>query len=242
MEDKVPLFIDFGGTLVDTIEITKSMFKKALNRTFTNEQIIKMYKDASKRRASMTLFFKYPVNPIKLLLNQKKMRVIQEELFLTEVKLHPNAKETLEKIKKKGDFSLILVTQNPMMENEENSEKIMERLFGNKNPFDLILAGEDKTELILSNFKAEEISKGVFIGDLPNDILNAEMLNIPSIGVTWGYSEETELDTPYIADDFADLFDLINEHLEDLEEDTAEEEIEEIEFEEELEGYEFVEE
>ncbi len=68
------------------------------------------------------------------------------------------------------------------------------------------------------------------------------MLNIPSIGVTWGYSEETELDTPYIADDFSDLYDLVIEHLEDLEEDTAEEEIEEIEFEEELEGYEFVEE
>lgn len=242
MDDKILLFIDFGGTLVDTIEITKSMFQKALNRTFTNDQIIKMYKDASKRRASMTLFFKYPVNPIKLLLNQKKMRSIQEELFLTEAKLHPNAKETLERLKKKGDFSLVLVTQNPMMENKEHSSKIMKRLFGSKNPFDLILAGEDKTELILANFSSEEISRGVFIGDLPNDIINAEMLNIPSIGVTWGYSEEKELDTPYIADDFSDLYELIIEHMEDLEEDTTEEEIEEIEFEEEIEGYEFVEE
>ena len=201
-----------------------------------------MYKEASKHRASMTIFIKYPVNPIKLMLNRKKMRSIQEELFLTEIKLHPNAKETLEKLKKKGDFSLILVTQNPTMENEEHSSKIIKRLFGSKNPFDLILAGEDKTELILSNFNPEEISRGVFIGDLPNDIINAEMLNIPSIGVTWGYSEETELDTPYIADDFSDLYDLVIEHLEDLEEDAAEEEIEEIEFEEELEGYDFVEE
>jgi phosphoglycolate phosphatase-like HAD superfamily hydrolase len=240
MNEKIPIFIDFGGTLVDTIEITKKMFKKALNRNFSSEQIIKMYKEAS-NKMSMMLFFKYPVNPIKLMINQKKMRQIQEELFLTEVKLHPNAKKTLEKIQKHGAFSLILVTQNPTMEDEENTKQIMKNLFGNKNPFELILAGEDKTAMITENFSSETISQGVFVGDLPNDILNAEMLSIPSIGVTWGYSTAKELETPYLADDFEELYELIIEHLEDLLEDTTEEDIEEIEFDEEIEGYEFVE-
>ncbi|MCG3222247.1 MAG: HAD hydrolase-like protein [Candidatus Heimdallarchaeota archaeon] len=241
MNDKIPIFIDFGGTLVDTIEITRLMFKKALNRTFSNEQIIKMYKDASNKKMSMMLFFKYPVNPIKLMLNKKKMRRIQEELFLDEVKLHPKAKQTLEKIKKHGEYTLILVTQNPTMENEDQSKQIIKKLFGNKNPFDLILAGEDKTTMISDHFSTESISKGVFIGDLPNDILNAEMLGIPCIGVTWGYSSESELETPYIAEDFEELYELVTDHLEDLKEDSAEEEIEEIEFEEEINGYEFVE-
>ncbi|MCG3227032.1 MAG: HAD hydrolase-like protein [Candidatus Heimdallarchaeota archaeon] len=241
MNDKIPIFIDFGGTLVDTIEITRLMFKKALNRSFSNEQIIKMYKEASSRRMSMMLFFKYPVNPIKLMLNKKKLRRIQEELFLNEVKLHPKAKETLEKIKKHGEFTLILVTQNPTMEDEEQSKQIIKKLFGNKNPFELILAGEDKTTMISNHFNTESISKGIFIGDLPNDILNAEMLGIPCIGVTWGYSSESELETPYIAEDFEELYELVIDHLEDLKEDSAEEELEEIEFEEEINGYEFVE-
>ncbi|NPD87595.1 MAG: HAD family hydrolase [Asgard group archaeon] len=241
MSEKIPIFIDFGGTLVDTLEITRLMFKKTFNRSFSNEQIIKMYKDASKRRLSMMLFFKYPVNPIKLMLNQKKMRGIQEELFLNKAKLHPKAKQTLEKIKKHGGFSLILVTQNPTMEDEEHSKQIIKKLFGNKNPFDLILAGEDKTALIDNHFNSESISKGIFIGDLPNDILNAEMLGIPCIGVTWGYSTESELETPYIADDFDELYDLVIDHVEDLKEDLAEEDVDEIEFEEEIEGYEFVE-
>jgi phosphoglycolate phosphatase-like HAD superfamily hydrolase len=240
MSEKILVFIDFGGTLVDTIEITKSMFKKTLNRNFSNEQIIKMYKDASQRRMSMMLFFRYPVNPLKLMLNRNKMRMIQEELFLTEAKLHPNAKQTIEKLNKQDRFSLILVTQNPMMENKEHSDKIMKRLFGSKNPFELILAGEDKTALINNHFSSDSISKGIFVGDLPNDVLNAEMLSIPCIGVTWGYSKETELNTPYIAMDFDELYELINDHFEDLLEDTAEEDIEEIEFEEDIDGFEFV--
>ncbi|MHA2309535.1 MAG: hypothetical protein ACXABJ_09680, partial [Candidatus Heimdallarchaeaceae archaeon] len=63
----------------------------------------------------------------------------------------------------------------------------------------------------------------------------------PCIGVTWGYSSESELETSYIAEDFEELYELVIDHLEDLKEDSAEEELEEIEFEEEIDGYEFVE-
>ncbi|MHA2357706.1 MAG: HAD hydrolase-like protein, partial [Candidatus Heimdallarchaeaceae archaeon] len=138
MNEAIPIFIDFGGTLVDTLEITKKMFKQTVNKEFTSEQIKAMYKEASKKRTSMTLFFKYPVNPIKLMINQKKFRTIQNELFLSDVKLFPQVKETLDKIKKLEEVQLILVTQNPSMEDEEQSTLVMEKLFGSEHPFDMI--------------------------------------------------------------------------------------------------------
>ena len=232
MKDRIPIFFDFGGTLVDTLEMTKYIFKEALGKDFTTDQIIKMYKDASKKRMSMYMFFKYPVNPVKLLLKQKKMKNMQKESFLKTSELFPSVKETLWKIKELDNVFLVLVTQNPLMEDEESRGKIINKLFGNENPFDLILAGEDKLNLITSHFDSETLLNGVIIGDLPNDVYVADILKIPCYGVTWGYSDEAELDTPFIADEFPELLDMVKDHLIDLEEGRVEEELEEIEFEE----------
>ncbi|MCG3215226.1 MAG: HAD family hydrolase [Candidatus Heimdallarchaeota archaeon] len=231
MNNRIPIFLDFGGTLVDTLEITKEIFKEVLGKDMTSSQMIKMYKDASKkRRMSMYMFFKYPVNPFKLLLKQKKMRSMQKEMFLKTAELVPGAIETLSTIKKLENIYLVLVTQNPLMEDEETRKKIIQKLFKNKNPFDLILAGVDKVNLISSNFDSETIQKGVIIGDLPSDVYVAEILKIPCYGVTFGYSEEEELNTPFIADDFSELYEMIKDHIEDLEEGSQEDKIEEIEF------------
>ena len=232
MKDRIPIFFDFGGTLVDTLEMTKYIFKEALGKDFTTDQIIKMYKDASKKRMSMYMFFKYPVNPVKLLLKQKKMKNMQKESFLKTSELFPSVKETLWKIKELDNVFLVLVTQNPLMEDEESRGKIINKLFGNENPFDLILAGEDKLNLITSHFDSETLLNGVIIGDLPNDVYVADILKIPCYGVTWGYSDEAELDTPFIADEFPELLDMVKDHLIDLEEGRVEEQLEEIEFEE----------
>ena len=230
MQDRIPIFFDLGGTLVDTLEMTKYIFKEALGKEFTTDQIIKMYKDASKKRMSMYMFFKYPVNPVKLLLKQKKMKKMQKESFLKTSELFPGVKETLWKIKELDNVFLVLVTQNPLMEDEESRDQIITKLFGDQNPFDLVLAGEDKLNLITSHFDSETLLNGVIIGDLPNDVYVADILKIPCYGVTWGYSDETELDTPFIADEFPELFDMVKDHLIDLAEGKAEEELEEIEF------------
>ncbi|MBY9001138.1 MAG: HAD family hydrolase [Candidatus Heimdallarchaeota archaeon] len=235
MEGKVPIFIDFGGTLVDTISITVEVFEEALGKKFAHDQIKKMYKDASRRRMSMYLFFKYPVNPIKLYLKRKKLKKLQIEKFLKIKKLVPKANETLREIKKLENVELVLVTQNPTMQDEEVANKILQNLFGDDIPFDYILAGEDKVELIATHYDTETIARSVFIGDLPNDVYVAKILSIPCFGVTWGYSEEEELNTPFIVDDFPDLLDLVKDHLEDLKEDSAKDlEIEEFEFDEDI--------
>jgi hypothetical protein len=48
--------------------------------------------------------------------------------------------------------------------------------------------------------------------------------------VTWGYSDEKELETPFIADEMHHLVEMVKDHLEDLNE-VKEEDIEEIDFE-----------
>lgn len=233
MDEKVPVFVDFGGTLVDTISITSEVFEEVLGKKFSYDQIKKMYKDASKKRMSMFMFFKYPVNPIKLSLKKKKLRELQIEKFLEIKKLIPKAKETLQKIKKLKNIELVLVTQNPTMEDEDVATKVLQNLFGEDVPFDFLLAGEDKVELIATQYDTETISRAVIIGDLPNDVYVAKILQIPCFGVTWGYSDESELDTPFIAEEAPELFDLVKDHLEDLKEDKEREnDIEEFEFDE----------
>ena len=104
-------------------------------------------------------------------------------------------------------------------------------LFGEDNPFDQLLAGDDKFELIVHNFDPDAIARGIFVGDLPNDVYVSEMLKIPCYGVTWGYSDEGELSTPFIVDEISELIEMVEDHLEDLKGESSEE-IEEVEFEE----------
>ncbi len=232
MSDTIPIFFDFGGTIVDTLEVTRRVFKEALGKDFPSSKIKQMYKDTSSKGQSMSMFFKYPVNPLKLLVKRNKLVKLQRDIFMDVVELYPEIQETLEKIKKLDDnISLIMVTQNPMLENEEDSFKLMERLFGKNNPFDQILAGEDKFDLIVHNFDPDVIAKGVFVGDLPNDVYVSDLLKIPCFGVSWGYSDENELSTPFIVNEIPELVEMVKDHLEDLDED-PEEEIGEIEFDE----------
>lgn len=231
MNEEIPLFFDFGGTLVDTVEVTRRAFNEVLGTDYSTEDIKNMYKDASQKRQSMSLLFKYKVNPAKLALKQKKLREMQKQLFLETIELNDQFREILYKIKKLDPrISLILVTQNPMMEDDQYSSKAMYKLFGDKNPFDSILAGEDKFQLIVYNYDPDILARGVLIGDLPNDVYVAEMLKIPCFGVTWGYSAEDELQTPFIVDSIDELYEMIQDHIEDLKEEKKTE-IEEIEFE-----------
>ena len=231
MNEEIPLFFDFGGTLVDTLEVTRRVFKEVLGADYSPDDIKQMYKDASQKRQSLSLLIKYKVNPAKLAIKQKKIKEMQKELFIETIQLNEKAKEVLLKIKKLDEnLKLILITQNPMMEDEEYSKNAMTKLFGDENPFDLILAGEDKFQLITHNFDADTLARGVLIGDLPNDVYVAEMLKIPCFGVTWGYSEESELLTPFIVDKIEDLYEMVQDHIIDLKEEKFEE-IEEIEFE-----------
>ncbi len=218
--EKCKIFFDFGGTLADTIEITRSIFKEVLKKDLSREEMKQFYKDISRRRTPMDLFFKYPVNPIKLLFTKRKIKKMQEEQFLERIELFPNVKEEMERIKKIANVELILLTQNPQFQDSEYANKLLNKLFG-FNPFSFVLSGNDKYELIVRTYGEDDLSGSLLIGDLPNDIYTADMLKIPAIGVTWGYSTARELVTPFLAHDIEDLYDLILEHVKEVEEEST---------------------
>ncbi len=69
--------------------------------------------------------------------------------------------------------------------------------------------------IIKEYFESDDISKALFIGDLPNDMNIAKELQIPGVGVAWGYAAG-KLDTPFIVESFDELYELIEEHLHSL--------------------------
>jgi len=82
MSDTIPIFFDFGGTIVDTLEVTRRVFKEALGKDFPSSKIKQMYKDTSSKGQSMSMFFKYPVNPLKLLVKRNKLVKLQRDIFM----------------------------------------------------------------------------------------------------------------------------------------------------------------
>lgn len=231
----IPVFMDFSGTLADTIEITRRVFSEALGKQFSSEQIKQLYKDATKRRTPMYLFFKYPVNPIRLLLNKRKMRKLQEKYFFTDLQLHVGIKNALVKIKQLKHVVLVLLTANTLMQDEKLANELLNKIFDGEHPFDYILAGEDKVDVIMHNFDSDTIANGVIVGDLPSDVQSAKILKIPCIGVTWGYSNPSELETPFQAHSPQELVELIRDHILDIEEDCQKDDETEIPFDEEIE-------
>ncbi len=230
----IPVFVDFGGTLGDSIEITRKVFKQVFDKDLTKKQIKQFFLDTKKHnRQSMYLFFKYPINPIKLLLKKKQIRKKQRELFEKYITLYPDIKKTFEKIKEIEGIVLILVTRNPIFEDKTLGKKILNSLFG-ENPFEYMLSAEDKFDKISKHFPIEQIQKGVFIGDSPDDAYVADLLNIPFYGVSWGYNPPSELKTPFIAYEPLDLYNMVIDHKKDIEESLSlysKDEVDEVDFE-----------
>ncbi|MBY8999861.1 MAG: HAD family hydrolase [Candidatus Heimdallarchaeota archaeon] len=217
ISEKIPIFWDLGGTLMDTVEVSKAAFKSALGKDLSTEQMKRLYKDLIKSKRGFRVFFKWPVISMKLSLHKKKVIQIEKELFLTHTQLVPGAKEFFKQLINHKELINTVVTQNPHLTNENYGEKLLTSLFdGEPHPFDFVLAGKNKSELIINRFDSQTIARGIFIGDMNNDILVAKNLGIPGIGVLWGYSNAAELETTLVAKDFDELYEIIVNHSKSL--------------------------
>ncbi len=208
---KIPIFFDLGGTIVDNIEI----FMKAMNELFDKNlslpEVKSMYIDMS-QKVTLKSLFRMPINPIKLLVKRKDMSQLQNQYLLSEGMLFEGAREFLLKLKSKENILLIIVTQNPQFKDKEFTKTLFTKLFGGEHPFDYIFSSRNKANIIKENFDRETLSKSIYVGDLPNDMKMAKELQIPGIGVAWGYADG-KLETPYIVNSFDELFDFIENHL-----------------------------
>ena len=107
---------------------------------------------------------------------------------------YPGVRELLEKLKAKG-FRLFVATSKP----EEMALKVLTR-FDLAQFFEKICGATldgsriEKSDVIAYLLKqVDSIENTVMVGDTKFDVLGAGEHGIPTIGITWGYGEETDM-------------------------------------------------
>ncbi len=209
--EKIPIFFDFGGTIVDNIKVGQISFNSIFKKNLSVAETKSMYQNMSGKINIKTLF-RMPINPISMFLKRKDVSKMQNELIFHHAELFPLSKEFLLKLKSRSEFELVIVTQNPQLKDKQFVNNLFNKLFDADHPFDLILSDFDKVKIIKKHFSAEQISKSLLVGDLQNDMSIAKKLGIPGIGVAWGYANG-KLKTHYIARDFDSLYSLVDSHV-----------------------------
>jgi HAD superfamily hydrolase (TIGR01549 family) len=130
------------------------------------------------------------------------------------VNLFPGAKDFLTKIKKKHRIGLVTVGSLKRITREMNRYRL-------ENVFDSIITGDDSKKLkpdpealfMCANELKVNPTGCVYIGDTKGDVLAARNANMIPIAVTWGYHDISVLEgakPKYIAEDFNELYDIIN--------------------------------
>jgi len=208
---KIPIFFDFGGTIVDNIEVGRISFNSIFKKNLSVDETKSMYRNMSGKINIKTLF-RMPINPISMFLKRKELANLQNELIFQKAQLFPSSREFLFKLKDRNEFVLVIVTQNPQLKSKQFVNSLFSKLFDTNHPFDFILSDFDKVKIIKKHFSADQISKSLFIGDLQNDMNIAKKLGVPGIGVAWGYADG-KLKAHHIAKDFDSLYSLIDSHV-----------------------------
>ena len=211
--EKIPIFFDFGGTIVDNIKVGQISFNTVFNKNLSVDDVKAMYQVMSKKFSLE--FFRLPINPFRILLKRKKFLSLQNDLIFQHAKLFPSAAEFLFNLKEREELELVIVTQNPQLKDTEFVDRLFRKLFNSDHPFDYVLSDLDKIKTIKENFSDNQISKSLFIGDLQNDMNIAKKLGVPGIGVAWGYADG-KLDAHSIVDNFESLLFLIDNHLSNI--------------------------
>ena len=107
---------------------------------------------------------------------------------------YPGIRELLEKLRSQG-FRLFVATSKP----EEMALKVLDR-FDLSRYFEKICGATldgsriEKSDVITYLLaQVEGVENTVMVGDTKFDVLGAAEHGIPTIGITWGYGEETDM-------------------------------------------------
>lgn len=203
------IFFDYSGTLVDTVAALSQTWTRFLGREFPPEKVTAFYRDYPKLN-KVTLMIKYRINPVKFLFgNKKKFEEIRTEEFLKTVKTFPGISEMLQRLRKSTNAKLGLVTHEIQLQQEEKRQKFFKQ-FNIPIEFDaLIIDGENKERAFDQFLEEKGITYGLLIGDTQFDINIGKKHELKTIGVTWGFSTEEELNADFIVEDPRRLLQLI---------------------------------
>lgn len=126
---------------------------------------------------------------------------------------YPGIEAMLKKLRQQG-HRLYVATSKP-----ENMARTVLEHFGLSQYFDIICGalmekGRDSKDAVIAYLleQAGDISQAVMVGDTAFDVLGANAHGIPTIGVSWGYGEVSDMEragAAAIAHSPEELFDLL---------------------------------
>ena len=209
------LFFDLDGTLIDSApdlaDAVNFMLKQLGKRGYNLATIRSWIGGGATLLIQRALSGKKePKNIEEQLLNKAKEHFFAyyEKNLCNKTKAFPNAKETLQTLKKR--YPLALITNKP----ERFIKPILKHL--ELDFFDLIIGGDTLPEkkpsplplLHACNHFGIGAKEAIMVGDSYNDIEAAKRASIVSVLVTYGY-ESQKLDSHYIINNLNELLELV---------------------------------
>ncbi|MHA1124908.1 MAG: HAD family hydrolase [Candidatus Heimdallarchaeota archaeon] len=203
------IFFDYSGTLVDTVKALSRAYTRFLGKEFPQDRVKNLYKDYPKMH-NLTIMRKYKINPFKYLAGGKdKLEEIRKEEFMTGVRAFPGIQEVLLRLQKMSIAKLAILTHETELEDEEERERILQH-FAIPNVFETVITDvKNKEEAFKLFIQENPVSFGIIISDMQFDLDIGKKNNLKTIGVTWGFSSQEELDADHVIGDPRELLQVI---------------------------------
>lgn len=215
MVQHLPLLFDLDGTLTNPAPGFFASVRYALEKLEVDcpgEQELKQYIGPPLRDSFRIIIDTDEVELIERAVELYRWRLDNGGKF--EAKLIPGIEAVLEKFKQQG-FPLYICTGKP----EGVAAEIIEH-FGLAKYFNHVYGAKldgrhcDKADLIQHIWQREKISipNGIMIGDTVFDMRGAKANKLATVGVRWGFGEDSELlaaGADYLVSDAEELIDTL---------------------------------
>lgn len=205
------ILFDFDGTLVDSAEAFVHAWNEASPKygfkPLRLEDVPSLLKYTIKERAAM---YQFPMYKLPIIL-PGVYKTYRQNMHLITMKQH--AKETIERLLEKG-YRLAVLSSNDrqniatfLQQHElEGFEEILtsSKIFGKDAVMKKFLKGQQL-----------QCADVLYVGDELRDIVACQKVGLPVAAVSWGFDARALLQSgnpQYIVDDFASLYDTIEQH------------------------------
>jgi phosphoglycolate phosphatase len=205
--DKVRLFFDLDGTLIDARKRLYDLFQHLVpGSDLTIDEYWELKRNKNNHKKILMERFDYNEEDVAVF-EKKWLGLIETEEYLSKDVIFNGVIEVLEKLKKYNKIYLVSARQSVIM--AINQLKIL-GLSEYLN--DIFITGHkfSKAELILNHFKID--ANDFIVGDTGHDIMTGKELGIKTVSVTYGFLSKKMLLTynpDYIFDNIRQITELL---------------------------------
>lgn len=198
------IFIDFGGTLADTLAASQVVFGEFFGRDFSRNEIAEIFIDSA-TMSGFRVARKHKLSIFKWITQSKRFRQLRKKLFFTNTEAYPHALQFLQQLRQQYEGKMILLTRNPLFSDPETSIRYLQACDLDFK-FDDIAFTEDKSETLKQYMSVHVPDYAVILGDLLNDADSARDNGVQAILVNWGYCMHEDLpDDQILVNSFEEL-------------------------------------